>query len=48
MVKYMQELLKVYLKMQHGINLTIAYEENGVETTKDINYEDIVKSRIKK
>jgi len=26
-----------------GINLTISYEENGVETTKDISYSDISK-----
>jgi len=27
----------------NGINLTIAYEEGGVETTKDISYDDIAK-----
>ena len=43
MAKYIQELLKVCLKDANGINLTITYQENGVEVTKDINYDDISK-----
>jgi len=35
--------VKSVSKNANGVNLTITYQENGVEVTKDINFEDISK-----
>ena len=35
--------VKSVSKTLNGINLTITYQEDGVEVTKDINYDDISK-----
>lgn len=40
--------VKSVFKDANGIKLTIAYQENGVDITKDINYVDIVKVEEKK